>query len=259
VSWIKVEKTTPDKPEMLELAGALGVSQGDAFLLLFRFWCWVDSHSHDGNVSVTHERYIDAVVGVTGFADALLAVGWLRRSGHVFEMPNFETHLSKSAKKRALGQARVDRHRNASSVTKALPEKIREDVRKKDPKKGPKKQAAQPKTAAPSPGFDPLEIEFPPSLDTERFRGLWADWVAVRRGKRYSLLEPCLKAQLRTLEPLGAENAYACLNHSVAGGHQGIYPENFSDKGRNGSAPPRNTGRVSSLNEPGKFDDPRYS
>jgi hypothetical protein len=40
--WIKVEKLTPDKPEIAILARKLGVSIGDAFLEWFRIYAWAE-------------------------------------------------------------------------------------------------------------------------------------------------------------------------------------------------------------------------
>jgi hypothetical protein len=63
-------------------------------------------------------------------------VGWLNQDGHVLTLPNFTYHNGETAKKRALGKNRQEKHRNndesnaisnASSVTNLLLEKRREE------------------------------------------------------------------------------------------------------------------------------------
>jgi hypothetical protein len=123
--WLKVEKDTPDKPEILSLASLLGISPDDAFGKCFRFWRWADSHTTDGTFRGLTPGMIDAQFSCKNFADALSKVGWLRiRNGRV-QIPDFEKHMGESAKQRALTAKRVANHKrkngNASSVSGALP------------------------------------------------------------------------------------------------------------------------------------------
>jgi 3-polyprenyl-4-hydroxybenzoate decarboxylase len=62
-------------------------------------------------------------------------VGWLDQDGHNLRLPNFGYHNGETAKQRALGKNRAEKARsnaksNAASVTKALPEKRREEKRR---------------------------------------------------------------------------------------------------------------------------------
>jgi len=133
VGWIKVEHETIDKPEVLEMAEMLGTSADEVFGKLFRVWCWFDLQSIDGNAGgVTGnalKRFIDRLVSSQGFAASMEKVGWLTDTG----MPNFNNHNGESAKKRAVTNKRVKRHRNADDVTKAFPEKRREEKIKTTP------------------------------------------------------------------------------------------------------------------------------
>lgn len=129
--WIKFDLATIDKPEVLEMADLLETTSDDVIGKLLRVWGWFDQQSRDGNAgSVTGnvlKRFIDRLVGSQGFASCMEKVGWLNDSG----LPNFERHNGESTKKRALTADRVHRSRNAksnaASVTKALPDKIREE------------------------------------------------------------------------------------------------------------------------------------
>ena len=134
--WIKVQKDTPDKPEVLAIASRMNLDPDAVVGKLVRIWSWFDTHTVDGNaLSVTY-ALLDRLAGVTGFAEQMAFVGWLNQDGHVLSLPNFEYHNGETAKKRALGKNRQDKHRsndisnansNALSVTKALPEKRREE------------------------------------------------------------------------------------------------------------------------------------
>jgi hypothetical protein len=132
--WIKIEQVTPDKPEVDRIASALGIDPDAVVGKLVRLWIWADQQSVDGNgVSVT-KTLLDRITYAPGFADCLMAVGWLEMDGAGFRFPNFDRHNGQSSKNRAVTNRRVTKHRvqcNAGIVTdvtqaplqKALPEK----------------------------------------------------------------------------------------------------------------------------------------
>jgi hypothetical protein len=104
MSWIKVECSTPNKPEVLKLARLLNVSRDDAFGKAMRFWIWLDGVTVDGVVDGVTSHDVDAVVGAVGVADALVLAGWLTISedGQTIAVPNFDRHNGESAKARGL-------------------------------------------------------------------------------------------------------------------------------------------------------------
>lgn len=138
MAWIKVEDTTPDKPEVIGIADILGIDQDAAFGKLVRIWIWADQQTYNGNaggngVSVTR-AFLDRCACVTGFANAMVKVGWLllNDDGSLI-FPNFDRHNGETAKQRALASKRVAIHRAKSNgkrngagvtsgVTKALPD-----------------------------------------------------------------------------------------------------------------------------------------
>jgi hypothetical protein len=139
--WIKIEKTTARKPEVLRVAAALGIHPDHAFGLCIRWWCWCDDHLETANAAGVSVVLVDSLVERPGFADALILVGWLRVRDGSLEVPNMDRHLSQTAKKRAVTAARVAKHTaktnskanaqtNADGVSEALPEKrrVREEV-----------------------------------------------------------------------------------------------------------------------------------
>ena len=141
--WVKFEHTTPDKPEVWQIAELLGID-GDAVVgKLLRIWVWADQQTTDGNARSVTFALLNRISGVTGFAEAMTAVGWLVKDGAEVRFVNFDRHNGKTAKTRALGAKRAEAHRagngsvtqtalqNAdNSVTKALPEKRREEIEK---------------------------------------------------------------------------------------------------------------------------------
>jgi chorismate mutase len=146
--WIKMEAATPDKPEVLAIAARMGWDDPDTAVgKLFRVWRWFDQHTTNGNAAGVTSALLDRIAGVTGFADAMRAVGWLIVTEAGIELPNFDRHCGKTAKDRAQTAKRVAEHKsnakanakgnakgNAASVTGALPreEKRREEEKTKD-------------------------------------------------------------------------------------------------------------------------------
>lgn len=138
--WIKLEKDTPDKPEVLAIAARLNIDPDAVVGKLIRVWSWFDTHTTDGNALSVTFALLDRITSVTGFAEQMALVGWLDQNGSVLSLPNFHHHNGTTAKKRSLGNKRQEKHRDskekeensnaksdAPSVTKALPEKRREE------------------------------------------------------------------------------------------------------------------------------------
>lgn len=113
--WIKIEKGTPDKPEILEIAGILGIDDPDAVVgKMVRVWSWFDSNSENGHAPSVTKILLDRLTGVTGFTDAMVSVGWLEIIDDGYSVPNFDRHLGKCAKKRGLDAERKRKSRSSS-------------------------------------------------------------------------------------------------------------------------------------------------
>ena len=140
--WIKVQQSTPDKPEVFRLAAELKIAPEHVVGCLVRLWVWADQQSIDGNALSVTNVTLDRIACNAGFAQALTNVGWLVvNSDGTCTLPNFERHNGDSAKKRATTQKRVKNHRDKNLATeeksvthealqgnkKSLPEKRREE------------------------------------------------------------------------------------------------------------------------------------
>lgn len=114
--WIKIEKCTPTKPEVLEISNSLDLDPDKVLGSLIRIWSWFDDHTTDGcHASVTLMSLSNRVAMVEGFAEAMVKVGWMEQTDSGVSIPNFERHNGKSSKTRALAYKRQQRHRAKSN------------------------------------------------------------------------------------------------------------------------------------------------
>lgn len=146
--WIKFEIGTSDKPEVWAIAQQLEIDPDAVVGKLLRIWGWFDQHTESGNAPSVTKMLLDRNVGVTGFCNSLITVGWMFESDGYIEIPNFDRHNGKTAKSRAVTAKRVAAFKqgkregnddgndkgNAANVTTALPreEKRREDISNTD-------------------------------------------------------------------------------------------------------------------------------
>lgn len=113
--WMKIEKETPDKPEVLRIAEASGIDPDEAFGKCFRVWRWFDSHTTNGRVSGVTTEALERRIGVPeGFLAAMQTEGWLEALEDDITLPKFERHNGETAKQRALDAERK-RQRRADS------------------------------------------------------------------------------------------------------------------------------------------------
>jgi hypothetical protein len=109
--WLKVEGSTPDKPEIREAARLCKITQPEAFLAWFRTWSWLDASTNDGLVNLLRPEDIDDVARVKGFGAAMAAVHWITFDRHGGAVANWDRHNGKAAKQRALNTQRQRRAR----------------------------------------------------------------------------------------------------------------------------------------------------
>lgn len=135
--WIKIEITTPDKPEVIAIAAGLRIDQDAVVGKLIRLWSWADLNSVDGNSLCVTAKFIDRLCNKKGFAEALRNAGWLQGKDGCLTFPDFSRHNGKTAKLRGETARRQTKHRaksNAPGVTDALqkasPEKEKEYLKR---------------------------------------------------------------------------------------------------------------------------------
>lgn len=247
-NWIKLEVITPDKPEIFRLAEILNIDPDAALGKVIRFWVWADQQTIDGNAECNArgvtKSAIDRITFMSGFADALIQVGWLVESYGLLTLPNFERHNGKSSKKRALTNERVTKVRevkrksNAGSVTqtdqKALPEEEEEEDVNTDLSLNPSHQKRASKK------FEPLSVSLPDWLPGS----LWREWVEFRRALRKPIrTEQGANGAIRELEKFLQQGftPEQVIRHSIANEYQGL----FAPKGVRPETPLRQVNTVS--------------
>jgi hypothetical protein len=67
--------------------------------------------------------------------------------------------------------------------------------------------------------------EIPPELNDPRFLEVWQEWIKHRSEIRKKLTPSASKKQLKKLAGWGLERAINAIEHSIAGGWQGIFEE----------------------------------
>lgn len=153
--WIKVEAATLDKPEVAMFSELLGLSRGEGFLLLLRFWFWMDSNASDkrpGFVRNMSEKLLNQTIKCEGFGAALREVGWLKidETAHTITVPHFERHNGNTAKSRASDakRKRKDRKTGVRKTSEKRPEKLGPEKRREE-----KNKNNTPIVPTPAPGF----------------------------------------------------------------------------------------------------------
>lgn len=189
--WLKVEVSLPDKPEVWQIAGILGIDPDAVVGKLIRVWRWFDAHTESGNaVGVTY-ALLDRHAGVTGFAEAMAMAGWLVERGSDVSIPHFEWHNGKTAKNRALTAKRAASHREksndgsvTSSVTVALPREEKRREENKEQKLGASAAKRGTRlTAAWEPTVEGQELATTLGVDWRRELARFVDYWTAKPGQ----------------------------------------------------------------------------
>lgn len=134
--WIKLEHSTPDKPEVFRIAETLSIAPEHALGCLIRVWMWADQQIAKGNAVNVTETSVDRIARVDGFGSAMASAGWLATTTTGVEFPNFERHNGQTAKTRALTAKRVAKFKaekgNDQVTIGALPREEKSIKKKKE-------------------------------------------------------------------------------------------------------------------------------
>jgi hypothetical protein len=211
-NWIKMRHDLIDAPEIRRLARATGLDRDQVYGKLFRLWSWADRHGVNGHLDAELED-LDEQVGQVGFGAALVSAGWLVPQDSGVVIPHWERHFSDSAKVRALGQNRAEKHRNAGSVTPphpcvtqgALPEERRGDKRRIPP---PPREKAAPGAAEKAPG-----AQIPASEDETTLLEAWKSAAKAGHAKPHRSRQLPEALADRLAEAGWLDDALAAIGH----------------------------------------------
>lgn len=223
--WIKFELATLDKPEVCQIADLANIDLDAVVGKLLRVWGWFDQQTELGNAPSVTKKLLDRLVGVSGFCDHMVSVGWLIEADGVISIPNFDRHNGKTAKNRSLTALRVASHKkvngkgNAASVTQPLAGALpKEEKRREEDKSNTPLPPEAPKPKPKPPKFDPLN-----ACPANVTPAVWAQWVACRKEQGKPLKETTCTAQAEQLA--GHPNPDEVIRRSIAGGWQGLFPD----------------------------------
>ncbi|SHM78068.1 DnaT-like ssDNA-binding domain-containing protein [Phytopseudomonas punonensis] len=136
--WIKFELATLDKPEVCQIADVADIDLDAVVGKLLRVWGWFDQQTEAGNAPSVTKKLLDRLVGVSGFCNHMISVGWLIEADGEISIPNFDRHNGKTAKNRSLTALRVASHKkgngksNAASVTPPLANALPREEKRRD-------------------------------------------------------------------------------------------------------------------------------
>jgi len=233
--WLKIDHATPEKPEVIAIAARLDISPDEAFGVLFRMWRWFDVHTQTGNARSVTSALLDRLLGVSGFAQAAIEVGWLLQTETGLQIPNFERHNGQTSKARALTASRVQAHRAGKAkncnadVTPAvtpptLPRKEKEKNIGGVPPITPPRTRERRKTAVATEILTGLVI--PPELMGEEAVQAIRDWVEHKdRIRDQYASAKSLQVELKRWAKLGSSRFVAAVGYSIGKEWQGIYEE----------------------------------
>ncbi len=111
--WLKFEVNTPDKPEVFAITATMGWDDPDLTVgKLLKIWRWFDQQTVNGHAPCVTKALLDRICGANGFAQAMIAAGWLVVDAAGSYLPHFERHNGKTAKDRALTAVRVANYKS---------------------------------------------------------------------------------------------------------------------------------------------------
>jgi hypothetical protein len=227
--WIKVEKDTATKPEVMRLAALLEIDEFTVVGHLIAFWSWVDSNlSPECPRTQGTIRGLDRIAGRTGFCEAMIAVGWLSHANGMFEIPKMGRHMGKSAKLRAEDTEKKAKKRSRQKVSPVCPPAqgtesgqnpdslgTREEKRREEEKDthGPNGEQGQP--------------YIPERMNTPECLKAYSDWCAYldaagleQRNPKYN--GPQAEALWAQANKIGPDRWPDCVRYSIANGYQSI-------------------------------------
>lgn len=193
--WLKLELSTPDKPELLKLSRITQLHKDAVLGKLIRIWAWFDRNSVDGHVDGVVAADIDELALHDGFSIALKQVNWMDFSDaeQWVKLMNFDRHNGETAKTRALKTKRQEKWRankdaNVDYETSTQPSttaSTREEKRREDIKRGlPEDFSISDgiKIWAQKNGYSQLDKHFDNFIDSCLAKGYkYKDWDAAFR------------------------------------------------------------------------------
>jgi len=129
--WIKMRTDLLTSPKVVRISSALKADRFRTAGGLLSVWSLFDTHSIDGKLVGYTSAVLDELAAWPGFADAMMAVGWLAQEGEDLVLPRFDAHNGASAKRRAQDSDRKSSVRKMSA-SEADKMRTREEKRREE-------------------------------------------------------------------------------------------------------------------------------
>jgi hypothetical protein len=113
--WLKMRKDLDEDVRVHRIALVLKLSVDAVLGKLFRLWKWADTHAGGEDVDGLTLAWINAKVEQSGFAEQLVAAGWIAPTPTGFRLVNFAEHNWQAAKDKALAADRQASQRKKES------------------------------------------------------------------------------------------------------------------------------------------------
>ena len=111
MAWIKWNCGLEGRPEVVAMSRELRKDRIHIAGCCMVCWAWGDRELRDGRAEGIPPEFLNELTGVKRFANAMEAVGWIRREGSGFCFVDWEHHNSRSAKDRAMDASLKNRTR----------------------------------------------------------------------------------------------------------------------------------------------------
>ena len=218
--WIKMNSNLDTNPKVIQVAGIVDLDEIHVVGCLHKIWSWADQHSLKGNALTVSVSFLDRLVRVSGFAEALRSVDWLEGEDSNISFPRFAEHNGQTAKQRASTAKRVANHKaktNAPTVSEVLPPALPREEKRREEK------------------ITKKEERVAPDFGDPKIQAAWELWLQSRIEKRNEVKPTARKLQITKLKKLSKADALSMLNNSTENGYTGLFGPNDS-KARSGGS-----------------------
>ncbi|MDR6393033.1 hypothetical protein [Paraburkholderia phenoliruptrix] len=233
--WIKMRCELQTHPKIVRILSSMRPhdiqTRTDKFRViggLHAVWSVFDTHSVDGVLFGYTPETLDHVIGLEGFAEAMIAVEWLFYDGaQTLSLPEFAEHNGQSAKRRAEDQKRKRNGRKEDKCPQSVRNLSAEEQDKSPPESGLEKRREdieQPR----APRFDAQSHLESLGVDAQVAK----DWITHRKAKRAAPTETAIDGIAREAEKAGV-SLQSALTISCQRGWQGFNAD-WMKSGSNG-------------------------
>ncbi len=117
--WIQKRNDLHEDPAVIAITDATScVDEDHTVGKLCRLWSWVSEQSRNGHALSVTASFLNRFIGVTGFCEAMIDVGWMTSEDGQLSIPNFERYMGQTAKKRAQDAIRSRDYRAKEAAKK---------------------------------------------------------------------------------------------------------------------------------------------